>query len=138
MAGATQPPKKQTNRGAVRKISAYFMAQPGVSVSVEQLLAELQLDRRAVQAAIYYLRSQHNFDIATVVAGEVYRYDPPKDGVQHATRGQHLVRPSGPEPAPKQKPSSHGSRMFEQVGTTRSGELLLQDEDDQFYLARQL
>jgi hypothetical protein len=92
------------------------MRHKGVDVSIGQIAEETGFDRSQVQAAVAHLQKRNEVPIVTVVRGNVYRY----------------TGEVAPDPTPV------GKRVFEEIGTTRSGLIIAQDTEGGLYKLEEL
>lgn len=108
-----------TNRGLRPKVLEFLHKHPGVEVFASDLAEVTGTDTRAIQSCLSnYLREATPVDLQVVVRGNSWRY-----------------LPNGKPSAPK---GSDAKRVFEELATTKAGELLIQDEAGTVYLAREL
>lgn len=115
--------RRAPKRGAVAAVFEHLHANPGIEVTVHELSRATGFDARRVQNAISYLRNGvHGRDlkIDVLVSGSTWRYMPGKPAEVAS------------EPAPT------GRRVFEEVGPTASGDIIIQDTKGALYRARLL
>lgn len=92
------------------KILDYFHEHQNVQVNINELIEATGLEKAQVQNAINNLKSRYHSNIETVMTGNLWIY---KSG-----------RGDGP-----------GSTMFELVGKSSTGVIVIQDEDGKLYKA---
>lgn len=93
----------------------FFKKHPDETVTVDQIAEEIQEARKRVQAGVYSLQESGQLPtIQTLQRGNVWRYTP-------TTTKQSHTRKSG--------------RVFEEIKELRSGEVLLESEDGDLYMA---
>lgn len=85
------------------KVMAHVESHTGVHVHLDTMANELKIDRDKVQAAVSNLmRAMPDYPLKTVVAGNVWVYQPNSGKVS--------------------------KRLYEELATTKSGTILVQDE----------
>ncbi len=103
-----------------RNISASildFLAQRrNQVVTVTEMMHELKLDKRQIQGNITHIRKRTSVTIETVIAGQAWML---KDGPQESAK-------------------SNGRMMFEEIGPSKAGVLVLQNTDGKLYKAEEL
>lgn len=107
--------KRIHNRGITAKLRMKFEQSPGMVLYLPDLADEFQVDRRIIQQSISNLRREHGFP-------EV-----------HIPAGAWIYRP-GAVPKGAGKPR----RVFEEVGITKTGELIIQADDMTLYRATEI
>jgi hypothetical protein len=107
---------KVVNRGVSASVREYFTAHPGVEVPLSELKSAIgkNVSNSVIHNAISYLRVRAEFPIETLAYGRIWRY----------------------RPAVVAK--STGKRMFEELAVTRTGDVLIQDEEGKVYRAVEL
>lgn len=96
-------------------ILQYLEAHEGDQVYLERMAAAIGATRKQTQQAVSNLREDlPDIPIRVIVAGNVWVYD-------RAWRQPDAVKPT--------------RRMFEEIGPTKSGDILIQDQDGAIYRA---
>lgn len=101
----------------VSKVMKYMSDRPGQTVYVESMVEDLEMEARKVQQTINNARNDHKDfgeSVEIVVRGSAWCY------------------------VPNASTKKSGKRMFEEVGVTRDGSVLLECEDGGFYRAVEL
>lgn len=101
------------NRGAQARILEYMEQHTGQPVYTDTIVKELGLPARTIQNTIGQLRDAKGFAIETISAGRAYRY-----------RGTTAA--------------ANGKRVFEEIGTTKEGHVIIQADDGTLYRAEAL
>lgn len=103
-----------SNRGIMGKLRARFASTPGLVLYARDLADEFGVDVRVIQVTMANIRREHPGDgIVVHIPAQAWVFQP--DNV-----------PNG------------SSRMFEQLAVTKSGELIVQDEQGVLYRAAEL
>lgn len=106
-----------------QKIVAYLNAHKGQVAHVDAIMAETGFDKGQVQRTINSLINGSKLDIEVVVRSNAWIYR----GISaEKANGGISIRSSAPSATPQ---------YFEYLATTKSNELLIQDEDGRVYLA---
>jgi hypothetical protein len=103
------------NRGITGQIKEYFVGNTGRTITLSELTSNLKNDARVIQQSMASILREKTPGFAVVVRAKAWKYDP-------ATR---------PE-------TKSDKRMFEEIGKTREGEIVIQDDNGVLYLARNL
>lgn len=98
------------------EVLKYIQEQQGEYVYVDTVCKDLGLERAQVQGAISNLRNRHNQPIEVVQKGTIWRWKPNAENEK----------------------SKNYKRVFEEVGATRTGAVVIQDEDGNLYKAVEL
>jgi hypothetical protein len=115
-------------RGVSAAVRQYFAERPGMEVPLSELKAYLKRDANkevpsaVVHNSISYLKNQQSFQIETIALGRIWRYRP----------AAVVAPPQNPDAVLCHK------RMFEELATTKNGDLLIQDENGKVYRAEEL
>lgn len=121
-----EPGKRESGVGT--KVLKYFADRPGDIVFIEDMRAALNLRDVQITSAIHHLskRGRRNVRaiIETVNAGQSWRYLG-MDDTQNVPEKQTQTRT---EPL----------RVFEEIGTTRDGSLIIQATDGKLYRATEM
>lgn len=113
----TPAPKKRTihNRGLSAKVTAYFTQHPGEHLAVSDLAALFDVNEGAIKASMASAVYRNALPgLATVVRGNVWVYKPNEES------------------------SKSTKRILEEIGQTKSGTLILQDEEGSLWAAKPL
>lgn len=86
-------------------------------VTVTEMMEELKLTKTQIQGNITHLQKRSNVKITTCVAGQAW------------------MLTDGPV---EKKPVSGSRRMFEEIGPSKAGFLVIQDTDGKLYKAEEL
>lgn len=99
------------------RVLHYLEQHVGENVYHQDVSKQLDLTESQVKEAIYHLRKKDNLSgsIEVVVAGSIWRYDPSK-----------------------RESKKSGKRIFEELGVTHQGEIILQDEEGNLFRASEL
>jgi hypothetical protein len=108
--------RKAVNSGPILK---YLSDNLGLPVHTDDLIKNLGLTKDQIHSSIYNLKNRRGVDIETIIAGEVYRL-------------------RGFDTAPKPAPAAVGKRLFEELGTTKQGVIVAQDQDGVLYKVEEL
>lgn len=113
--------RKPVNTGPLLK---YLSENLGLPVHMDDIMKATKLSKQQVQSSMYHLRNRKGMDIETIVAGQVFRlknYSTPKttEGTPQSTRRST-------------------KRIFEEIGTTKQGVIVAQDEDGALYKVEEL
>lgn len=100
----------------------YLGAKQGETVFVEHMAVDLDLESRQIQNVMLHLVHDMRHDIDVIVRGQAWIY-----------RGMFEV--VAPEPATNNGPDP---RLFDEVGTTISGDLIIADQNNRLYRAEPL
>jgi hypothetical protein len=108
-------------KGAVRAVHAYLASRVGQTVYVPEMTTELQFTYRQIGNAITYLKRDGRVITTTIQAGTKYRVE----------------KLNGP-PAPPVRTASTAStstdgQLFEEIGRTKSGDILVESENHIIY-----
>lgn len=100
----------------------YFSKRPGQHVFLTELVEATQRTRDQVQGNINNLQRDHkldklNFNVETITRGQIWMYLPNKE-----------------KPVERQK----GKRLFEELGVTKRGTYILEDDEGNLYEATEL
>jgi len=107
-----EPPKRKVvNRGLGAKVYETLDKQRGLTVYREDMARDLGVNSNAIIQAVNTLRRNGHTEIEVVMRGNAWRIGADKK-TQHA--------------------------LYEQIGVTKSGDLILQDEEGQLYRAREI
>lgn len=118
----TQPQKSK--RGAVRAaVLTFFEKNPGMAIYVEDLVKDTGYTRTQIQASIYNLIKSGLYDLTSEAHGQIWRY-----------RGLKRESPRYSE----ENKRSNGRRLFEEVGSTKKGTIVIQDEKGNLFEANEL
>jgi biotin operon repressor len=111
-------------RGPARSgpVFAYLEHRIGQAVHVDDVAADLGFTKQQVKSAVNNLRTTKGIPIETLVAGYSWRYLPNS-------------KPSEDSPG---NGSNHTKRIFEEIGVTKTGLIILQDEDGNLFSAQEL
>jgi hypothetical protein len=116
---ATENRRRMKNFGTTSAVHEYFVLHPGTDITISELReAYPKYDEHAIQNAISYLRINKKLQIDQVAQGRVWRYRPTAAG-----------KPTSPV---------YGKRMFEELAVTKTGDVLIQDEEGKVYRAVEL
>jgi hypothetical protein len=113
----TPTAKKRTihNRGLAAKLTTHFTQHPGEHLAGPDLAAEFGVNEATIKASMAGVIYRNSLPgLATVVRGNVWAYKP------------------------NEEPSKSTKRILEEVGQTKGGTLILQDEDGNLYAAKPL
>jgi hypothetical protein len=116
------------------KVLDFLHRHQNVNVTIQEIREDTGLTRAQIVSSIGRLRARYGVDVTPVVAGNVYRY---KSG----TVGGGVVAeaaPVPPAPKPTPAPTQPATTMFELVGTSKSGAVVIQDESGKLYRAEEL
>jgi hypothetical protein len=110
------------NSGIRAELMEYFSKHPGTHVFLRELVETTQRTAEQVQGNISNLVRDHrsgklNFYIECVTRGQVWMYLPNKE-----------------KPEVKRK----GMRLFEELGTTKRGTIVIEDDEGNLYEAKDL
>ena len=107
---------KPTNRGLSARLIEEFTRKPGETLYLNDLTKDLAAESLALRGAISYLRHHTALgaNIEVVAPARAWRYSP-----------------NGPA-------ASTGKRVFEELATTKSGDLIIQDAEGTLYRAVEL
>lgn len=115
-----EKPKK--TYGITAFVIKYFSERIGQEVFIEDLVKDSSFNEDQIRAAINNLNSESSgdgtFKINVVIRGRVYRYAGTK--------------------VTEEKPAVISKRMFEEVGVTKKGTIVVQDESGNLYEATEL
>lgn len=105
--------------GVQATLMQFFEERPGKTVYLETLARTLGEDPTAVQTGVRNLRRREGWEKAleVVVRGKAWRYTPTEETAEQ---------------------DSGTGRCFEQIGTTRDGDLILQSDDGGIFRATEL
>lgn len=101
-----------TKRADSSEVLRYLTERPNQPVFRHDIAQALGLTEKQARDAVYTLRSRNGQPIVEVARG-VYRYEPGNE-------------------------QRNGTVLYQQVGPTKTGEYVIQDEDGNLYLARPL
>lgn len=104
----------------------YLIDNPGRVVCRQQIAEATALSAQQIRSAVQNLRVRSGENIEVVIHGESWIWRP-REVEEAAT--------ATPEPAAPVSAAPAQRRVFEQIGTTRSGDLVIQDEDGSLYRA---
>lgn len=102
----------------------------GLPVSVDDIVKETGLDRERVINGFTTLRAR-GFQVEGVIKGSLYRLTALAPVPKEAKREVYEV----PEPEPVRTPIK---RMFEEIGVTRDGVVIIQDDEGTLFKAEEL
>lgn len=111
-------PKKRTihNRGLSNKLTAHFTQHPGEHLAVNDLAVLFGVNEATIKASMAGVIYRDALPgMATVVRGNVWAYRPNKESS-----------------------SKTSNRILEEVGQTKGGTLILQDEEGNLFAAKPL
>lgn len=103
-------PRTIHNRGIAAKIRREFDMHPGLTLYRQDLAATLEVDSSAIPSAVQYCMKTMN--IETIAAGQAWRH------------------------IPNHKNSD--ATLFELIGRSKSGVLILQDEEGRIFKAQEI
>lgn len=93
----------------------YFTKSPGEILYTSDITKNLNLTKDQVQSAISRFKNRKGINFEVISAGHAYRYQP--------------------GPAEEKKT---GNRVFEEIGVTKKGDIIIQDSDGNLYRAEEL
>lgn len=110
---------KVVNRGVSASVREYFTTHPGVEVPLSELKSAIgkQVSNSVIHNAISYLRVRGDFPIETLAHGRIWRH-----------------RPAATAPAA----AKNDKRVFEELAITKTGDIIIQDEEGKVYRAVEL
>jgi len=97
--------RKPSNRGGTNLVLQYFIDHPNVEVSLSELSGATGLDNQHVRNAVRYLGQNKTDRLEEIHAGLAWKYSA----------------------------GAKGKRLFEELATTKSGDILVQDESGTLY-----
>lgn len=106
--------RRPPERGVAARVLQYLSERPGSTVWITELAGTLNIEQRQVAQAVYYLATTKSQPIETVMNGNAWTYAPNKA----------QTKPSRP--------------LFEQIGVTKDGVLVLEDESGTLYRATEM
>lgn len=114
----------QHNDGIGAKILQVLTRSPGEVVYVQDIASHAKVTEQQVKSALAPSRlAKYPIRIDVVVNGKAWRYMGDRS-------------PQVPEPA--ETPTVAEKRIFEEIGTTKSGQLIIQDMDGNLFRAEEL
>lgn len=138
----------------------YFVDRPGVVIYIDDLAADTGLSRKQILSGIYNMRAGSSapaVPIEVMIYGRAWRYMPnttlapvvvkTRKPAQPLTEVEAVESKKRPAAAPVSamearrklgEPSGPALRMFEEVGNTRDGALILRADDGGLYRAEAL
>lgn len=122
------------------KVLDFLHRHQNVNVTIQEIREDTGLTRAQIVSSIGRLRGRYGIDVEPVVAGNIYRY---RSGMAApddlATRLTAAIdgKKDAPKPTPTPTPTPTAS-MFELVGTSKSGAVVIQDESGKLYRAEEL
>jgi hypothetical protein len=116
---------RQVTKGQARKprearspkVLEVLRKHRGTDVTIGQIMEETGFTREQVHSSVHHLITRNALPITAVVRGNVYRYE-------HSNAGEPKVD------AEQEKPER---RLFEEIGTTKNGTVVAQDQDGNLY-----
>jgi biotin operon repressor len=114
MSGQPAPRIRRT-----KPVTEYLLAHKNEHVSVGEMARATGLTHKQILDTMSYLKIRNGLPIEVIASGSVYVY-----------------RESSQQPPTA--PNGHGKRIFEEVGTTRDGRVIVQDEEGALYAATEL
>lgn len=115
------------------QVLEYLMNHPGLVVYRRQIVEATGLDESQVRNAILNLRNRTGENIEVVMHGASWIWRP-RPGVDYGMG----PTPAATEPTAPVSAAPAQRRVFEQIGTTRSGDLVIQCEQGNLYRAIEL
>lgn len=115
------------------RILRYIQDKAGQPVYLDELMQQFQAPRGSIQTVMKRLRSKVP-DLHVVTAGRVWRWAPDGTPAEAPSRAQ-VARAAGRRQPAQPQPAA---RVFEEVGTTRDGGVVIRDEQGAMWRASPL
>lgn len=124
---------KKRASGVTAAVVRFFLDNPNIEVSVQAIAKETGFTVEQVRAAINNLNSgsagDGTFRIDVVVRGSIYRH---KNSAAEVAAPKEIVAEFISDTIKYNKPET---KLFEYLGKTKEGELILRAEDETLYRA---
>lgn len=140
----TPKPITKTKRGnTTPPVLRYMIERPHQVITIDQLIEATGLDRQQIQRVFTNLRTRFKVrGIITVVFGNAWKYDPSIESVEpHLEALERAVPEEANPPEPPAQPEPQrpeGPVMYEKLGTTPKGAVLIRDENGIIYTLAEL
>lgn len=114
------------------KVHAYLSKNRNLDVNIKDIMEGTGLTEMQVRNACQLLKTRPGIDLQVIIAGHVYRLVSNPNSVED----DEMVKPAAfIEPIKTSEPSK---RVFEELGTTKDGRIVIQDADGKLYEAKEL